>query len=93
MLDRLTPGDFDEWLAYYELEPEPLERIITILGRGFAAVANGWGAKFKPEDFDRHLAKVRDEQKRGPRGAAPGAQEVSPNQGARMFSMVVGAPN
>ncbi len=88
MLDRLTPGQFDEWLAYDEIEPAPLQRIITILGLGFAALSNAWGNKLGPEYFDPHLAKLADEQ-----GGGRKAEEVSPNQGARMMSMALGAPN
>lgn len=93
MLDRLTPGEFDEWLAYEEIEPDPLERIVTILGLGFAALSNALGVSLGPEYFDPHLTKVRDEQKRSPTATAPVGQEVSPEQGARMFSMFAGAPS
>jgi hypothetical protein len=88
MLDRLTPEQFDEWLAFWELEPDRLERIATILGLGFSALANTLGAKLDPTHFDPHLAKLESERRQGKK-----AEEVSPNQGARMMSMILGAPN
>jgi len=84
MLDGLLPGEFDEWLAYREIEPDPQERLFAILRLGFSAVCNAWGAKVKPEHIDPYLEKQT--------GTAA-VQEVSPNQGAAMMSMAVGAPN
>ncbi len=51
MLDSLTPGELDEWIAYREIEPDPMERIVRLLAVGFAALCNVWGAKVKPVDF------------------------------------------
>lgn len=86
MLDGLLPGEFDEWLAYREIEPDPLERLFMILRLGFSAVCNAWGAKVEPQHIDPYLEQ-QDGRKRGE------VNEVSPEQGAAMVSMVLGAPN
>jgi len=57
MLDSLTPEQFDEWLAYRELEPDPVERIVRVLCLGFAALCGAWGGKIEPSYFDP-LAKT-----------------------------------
>lgn len=86
MLDGLIPGEFDEWLAYREIEPDQLDRIITILRLGFTYLCNAWEMKIEPHHVDPYLEQ-EDGQKRG------GVSEVSPEQGAAMVSMVLGAPN
>lgn len=74
MLDGITREQFDEWLAYREIEPDVLERIIVILKLGFCALCNSWGAKLKPEDFDPSPNAKRDE--------ALGPQQVAAMLGA-----------
>jgi hypothetical protein len=91
MLDSLQPGEFDEWLAYRELEPDPIGRIISILRLGFCAVANAWGGKLEPQHIDPDLAREMSEVS-GRTDSEP-IQEVTPNQGAAMVSTVLGAPN
>lgn len=86
MLDGLLPGEFDEWLAYREIEPDPLDRLFMILRLGFSAVCHTWGAKVEPQDIDPYLEQ-QDGQKRGE------VNEVSPEQGAAMVSMALGVPN
>ena len=85
MLDGLLPGEFDEWLAYREIEPDPLDRLFTILRLGFSAVCNAWGAKVEPQHIDPYLEMQT--------GTAAVQQEASPNQAVAMVSMVLGAPN
>ena len=52
MLERIEPGEFDWWVAYERLEPDPTERIVEILKLGFAGLCNCWGAKVEPDYFD-----------------------------------------
>ena len=85
MLDGLLPGEFDEWLAYREIEPDPLDRLFTILRLGFSAVCNAWGAKVEPQHIDPYMERQT--------GTAAVQQEASPNQAVAMVSMVLGAPN
>jgi len=91
MLDRMTPGEFDGWLAYWKIEPDPareLWRIREILKEGFAALCTAWGAKVEPAAFDPVQEEQQDEQ------GAPVAREeyVSPEQGAALFSTFAGSP-
>jgi hypothetical protein len=50
MLDGMSPEEFNEWVAYRRLEPDPLIRILCVLKAGLAAIANH--ASFDPEDSD-----------------------------------------
>ena len=86
MLDGLLPHEFDEWLAYREIEPDPLDRLFTILRLGFSAVCNAWGAKVEPKHIDPYLDKQT-----GP--AAVQQQEVSPDQAVAMVGVALGARN
>lgn len=52
LLDSLEPRQFDEWIAYWSIEPDERQRIREILKRGFAMLANCWGAKITPDDLD-----------------------------------------
>ena len=83
MLDGLLPQEFDEWLAYREIEPDPLDRLFTILRLGFSAVCNAWGGKVEPRHIDPYLEKQA--------GTAT-VQDVSPDQAVAMVSTVLGAP-
>lgn len=52
MLDELSPEQFDEWIAYRSIEPDPWERLIVIVKNGFSALCNAQGAKLEPDVFD-----------------------------------------
>jgi hypothetical protein len=78
MLDGVTPQQFDEWLAYRELEPDPLERLIGVVKLGFATLVAAWGMKIEPSDLD-------------PWGSEP--QEASPEQSAAIVRGKLGPPN
>ena len=86
MLDGLTRDQFDEWLAYRTIEPDPLDRLFAILRLGFSAVCNAWGAKIEPKHIDPYLEK----ELAGGAGTTA-AEEMSPNQGAAMVRATVGA--
>lgn len=83
----MTPEEFDGWLAYWEIEPDPsqeLWRIREVLKEGFAALCTIWGSKVEPAAFDpvqeeKEADLARDEY-------------VSPAQGAALFSMFAGSP-
>ncbi len=51
LLDRMTPQQFDEWVAYETVEGFSNERILAVLAVGFSAMVNSWGGKTKPEQF------------------------------------------
>lgn len=78
MLDGLTPAQFDEWVAYREIEPDPLNRLIHIIKFGFATLANAWGAKIEPDDLDQKQ---------------PEHQPASQHQAAAILSSKLGPPN
>lgn len=50
MLQEVSPEQFDEWLAFDRIEPDPLERIRVILKFGLSAIAQH--IPVKPEDLD-----------------------------------------
>lgn len=54
MLDEIEPAQFDEWVAWRELEHDADERLREVVKRGFAAVVS-WmlGKEIKPDEFDR----------------------------------------
>jgi hypothetical protein len=60
-LDTIPPEIFNRWVAYDNVEKDPLLRIAEILKLGFATLANNWGANVKPENFDP-LAKPVDKE-------------------------------
>ena len=41
-----------KWQAFRIIQPDIGDRICEILKRGFAAVANAWGAEYEPDDFE-----------------------------------------
>lgn len=55
MLDRMTPRQFDEWIAFRRIEPDPDERLRVIVTTGFLALCHAWGVDLEPEDFDPAL--------------------------------------
>jgi len=59
MADSVTPEQFDEIVAYYSIEPDPLDRIREVLKRGLATVAklSGMG---HPDVDEAQLAKYFD---------------------------------
>jgi hypothetical protein len=52
MVKGLTPQQFDEWLAYRQIVPDPMDRLIEVCKRGFTLLANAWGGKIEPDDLD-----------------------------------------
>ena len=52
MLDAVSPQQFDEWIAFRQIEPDPLDRLAEILKLGFAAIVNAWGGDATPGYFD-----------------------------------------
>ena len=52
LMDELTPEEFDQWLAYRQIEPDPADRLIEIVKRGLFLLCNSWGARVKLEELD-----------------------------------------
>ena len=52
MLDELEPRQFDEWIAYRTIEPDPVDRICEILKLGFSAMVSLGGGEMEPDAFD-----------------------------------------
>jgi len=51
--DWLGREKLDEWIAYYQIETDPLDRIATILTLGFSGVCAGLGMTgVEPKNFD-----------------------------------------
>lgn len=76
LLDTVTPQEFDEWIAYTQLEPDKIDRLRTIITTGFLALCNSWGYKLKPSDIDPIL---KDEEQ---------AEEVTPAEAIRRMKEV-----
>lgn len=79
-LDRLDPRQFDEWVAFEQLEPDPLDRIREVLKLGFATLAgvSGFGARIEPDELD---PVTRDQSK---------SKLMSPEQAAETLRGVYG---
>jgi len=71
MLDELTPRQFDEWIAYQQVEPDKMDRLRLILTTGFLALCRSWGVDLTPEMLDPALESAQ-------------GQEVSPAQAEAM---------
>jgi hypothetical protein len=52
MLDGMTPEQFDEWIAFRRIEPDPEERLREIVKLGFSALCAAWGSKLELEMLD-----------------------------------------
>ena len=50
--DTIPPEVFDQWMAFDQVEGDPLARVAEILKLGFAALVNCWGGEVRPNDFD-----------------------------------------
>lgn len=70
MLERMTSHQFDEWVAYYKLEPFGYEAIKDVIATSGAAVCHAFGAKVMP-----WMILGKDEP----------VAEISPNQAIAMF--------
>jgi len=77
MLDRVSPKQFDEWVAFDQLEPPPIDRLIAIVRTGLVALCQAWGVKLTPEDLDPWLKEEA-------------AQEVKPTQAYNMLKIAYG---
>ena len=73
MLDALSPQQFDEWVAFRRIEPDPADRLRVILTTGLLALCQSWGVEITPKDLDPML----EEQE----------QEVTPEQAAAMMRL------
>ena len=73
MLDALSPQQFDEWIAFRRIEPDPADRLRVILTTGLLALCQSWGVEITPKDLDPML----EEQE----------QEVTPEQAAAMMRL------
>jgi hypothetical protein len=71
-LDGLSPREFDEWVAFRRIEPDPDDRLREIVKLGFAALCRAWGMEISPHDLD-------------PWAEDEAAELVSPNQAAATF--------
>lgn len=77
-LDTIEPAQFDEWLAFRQIEPDPDDRLREVLKMGFAMLARSWGnEKIEPDDLD-------------PWGRDEKAQSVSPNRAAAIVGAAYG---
>lgn len=52
MLAELPAGTLDQWLAYRELEPEPIERLTQVVKLAGTAICRAMGMQIEPEDLD-----------------------------------------
>jgi len=107
VLERLTPEQFDQWMAFEQLEGDPLDEVRKLLHRqmealklGFSAVCAAWGLEVKPGYFDVQPAKetagsgkgqATKRDRRQRAGYDDDAQWVSPRQAAAMLQMSLAA--
>jgi hypothetical protein len=77
MLDEMTPEEFDQWIAYRTIEPDPVERIAEILKRGLVAVTNSWGGKLEPDMLD-------------PKMDASGSSDMTPGEAKQVLASRLG---
>lgn len=80
LLETVTPGQFDEWLAYRKIEPDWIEILLETLRLGFASICCASGLKCEPADFDVHRKK------------SDSRSEANPVQIELAISQVLGAP-
>jgi hypothetical protein len=54
MRERMTPEQFDGWVAYMAVEGDPWLRMIEVMRNGFCILANAWisGGKIEPHMID-----------------------------------------
>lgn len=52
MLADVDPRDFDEWVAFRRIEPDPDERLREILKLGISAICGALGHEVSPETVD-----------------------------------------
>jgi len=71
MLDTITPQQFNEWIAFEEIEPDQTDRMRTIITTGFLALAASWGMEIEPKDLDPLL-----------RDAPAASEDMTPEQAA-----------
>jgi len=70
MLESMTAQQFNEWIAYYQLEPYGHEAVKDVIATAASAICHALGAKVTP-----WMILGRDEPQ----------AEVSPNQAAAIF--------
>jgi hypothetical protein len=60
MLAEIESRDFDEWMAFRRIEPDPLDRIAEILKIGFATLCAVNGAEIEPDKFESPQKRIDD---------------------------------
>ena len=78
MLDTVSPRQFDEWVAFDQLEPPPIDRLRVIVRTGLLQLCRAWGSELTPEDLDPWLKEEA-------------AQEVKPDQAYNMLKAAYGS--
>ena len=68
--DTISPEVFDAWVAFDQVEEEPLTRIAEILKLGFASLVSTWGAEVTPEQFEPRREARAAKHVAGPAEAA-----------------------
>jgi hypothetical protein len=76
MLGAITPGLFSEWLAFEEIEGDPVQRLIEVVKLAAVAVCSALGMRIEPEMLDPQETNE---------------QECSPEQGAAIARAKMGA--
>lgn len=75
MLESITSQEFDEWVAYYRLEPFGYQAMIDVVANAAAAVCHALGSKVMPWMIT---------------GAEEPQETVSPNQASAMIRKLHG---
>ncbi len=60
-LDTITAKQFDEWVAYAQLEPNRDDRLLEALTRGLVCLCNSWGSNLKMSDLDPYYEEQKEQ--------------------------------
>ena len=64
--DAISPDQIDKWIAYRSIRWDFRDELLATLRMGFTAVANAWGGKFEPKNFDPTGQTEKEEPKMSP---------------------------
>jgi len=81
MLSDISYRDLKEWDAFFKIEPDPWERLLTVIKLGFSAMCNTEKHHVDPEIFDPMNPARQELQRKNNRPK----KRMSPNQVAAML--------
>lgn len=92
---RMSPGQFDELLAFDQLEPIGNEKICSVIANGFSQLFTMLGSMHRddgddPEFYDPDILMPwrTDSRKKQPK--EPAKRMQTPNEAAAQFALIAG---